>query len=147
MGNAIFSKISLKPNQMRTVADRRFDDAEALRRTKQNKHANGAMYLGGFVLECLLKAKMLEKYPDVRANAKTKTDRKRRDLIYRYHDLDGLLGHLDGLKAAMTKQQYDILRMLCGQWTVFARYSPKTAKMQEAVVFLDKIKGLRKCLK
>jgi hypothetical protein len=33
-----------------------FGDAAALRDTKKNERANGAMYLAGFVVECLLKA-------------------------------------------------------------------------------------------
>jgi len=36
---------------LRTVADRRFDDADALRQTGRNARANGAMYLGRFVEE------------------------------------------------------------------------------------------------
>lgn len=52
----------LRPSQLRVVADRRFDDANTLRGTKQNARANGAMYLGGFVVEILLKARLLEKF-------------------------------------------------------------------------------------
>jgi hypothetical protein len=58
----IFKKIRLTPTQLRTVAERRFADAEALRDTKANARANGTMYLAGFVVECLLKAKLLERY-------------------------------------------------------------------------------------
>lgn len=59
----IFDRLRLRPSQLRTVVDRRFDDAETLRRTGENARANGAIYLGGFVIECLLKAKLLEEFP------------------------------------------------------------------------------------
>jgi len=60
----IFDKLRLiRPTQLRTVADRRFGDADSLRRTGRNARANGAMYLGGFVIECPLKALLLEKFP------------------------------------------------------------------------------------
>ena len=58
----IFQKVRLRPTQLRTVANRRFGDAEALRETGQNARANGVMYLGGFVIECLLKAQLLERF-------------------------------------------------------------------------------------
>ncbi len=44
---SIFQKIKLRPTQLRTVAQRRFEDAECLRKTGVNARANGAMYLGG----------------------------------------------------------------------------------------------------
>ena len=41
---------------MATVAERRFDDAAALRATNENARANGVAYLCGYVIEILLKA-------------------------------------------------------------------------------------------
>ena len=58
----IFLKVRLRPTQLRTVAERRFDDAVALRQTGKNARANGAIYLGGFAIECLLKARLLEDF-------------------------------------------------------------------------------------
>jgi len=59
----IFKRTRLRPPQLRSVADRRFDDAQALRATQLNARANGAIYLGGFVIECPFKAMLLEKFP------------------------------------------------------------------------------------
>jgi hypothetical protein len=47
----IFTRMRLGPAALRTVAERRFDDAMSLKRTGQNARANGAMYLAGFVIE------------------------------------------------------------------------------------------------
>lgn len=149
---SIFDRIRLTPPQMRTVADRRFDDAEYLRKSKLNKHANGVFYIGGFVLECLLKAKLLDKHPELQKpvgrDQWTDEQRHRFDLIYRWHDLAAILeampeilDHL--LKVEPSGQLRDWLVGLCEQWNVFARYSPPTAKMKDASIFLDRIKELK----
>lgn len=63
----IFDKRSeLKPPAMRTVAERRFADAQALINTKMNARANGAIYLAGFVIEILLKTQLDDKYASSR---------------------------------------------------------------------------------
>lgn len=59
----------LRPSQLSVVAERRYRDAVALCDTGKNERATGAMYLAGFVIEILLKAQMLVKYPALgRAN-------------------------------------------------------------------------------
>jgi len=63
----IFARVRVSPTQLRTVAERRFDDASYLRESGKNARANGAMYLAGFVLECLLKARLIEKYSCLRS--------------------------------------------------------------------------------
>ena len=94
----IFKRIRLRPSQLRTVADRRFDDAQALRGTGENARANGAMYLGGFVVECLLKAKLMERFPWLQGarspQGRTKADQHLWSLCYRSHDLDEILAKL-----------------------------------------------------
>lgn len=55
-------QIKLKPSALVTVAERRFDDAEALCRTGENARANGAAYLAGFVIEILLKARLVKEF-------------------------------------------------------------------------------------
>ena len=52
-GGSIFERGLLTAVQLRTVADRRFDDARYLADSRTNKYANGAMYLAGFVVEVL----------------------------------------------------------------------------------------------
>lgn len=63
MAGSIFAKTKLTPSQLRTVAERRFADARCLLKSGENERANGAMYLAGFVIECHLKACLLEVHP------------------------------------------------------------------------------------
>ena len=152
----IFEKSQLKPGQMRTVADRRYDDAEYLRKSELNRHANGVYYLGGFVLECLLKAQMLEKFPELRKPpsdpAKLTPEQTHRfNLVYRWHNLKALLVELPELTARLDKSDRSQrlsknLTRLCDRWTIFARYSPHQAMMKEASQFLLQIKELKKWL-
>jgi hypothetical protein len=58
----IFARGRLTPRQLRTVSDRRYDDAQALVRTGENARANGAIYIAGFSVECLLKAELVEQH-------------------------------------------------------------------------------------
>ena len=150
----IFSKMSLTPKQLRTVADRRFGDALALRDTHKNERANGAMYLGGFVIECLLKAKLLQEYPWLQncshPQGRSSRDQKIWSLCYRKHDLEEVLIHLPRLSKSLAKTNdprlLQNLTGICAKWTIFARYSPQSAMMAEATVFLDRIKELKSCL-
>jgi hypothetical protein len=62
----IFGKQSaLRPSAMATVAERRFNDADALRQTGINARANGVAYLAGFVIEILLKAQLVKSFPEI----------------------------------------------------------------------------------
>lgn len=152
----IFDRIRLTPAQLRTVADRRLADAECLRKSKENERANGAMYLGGFVLECLLKARLLEDHPWLQApltSASSVSEQRLWSLCYRSHDLLELLEALPALKAEVEEQGKRVgkdyllkLMRRCNEWTVHARYSPYSATMGEAIRFLDDVKELRRCL-
>jgi hypothetical protein len=146
----IFQKIRLRPTQLRTVADRRFDDANTLRKTGQNARANGAMYLGGFVIECLLKAKLLERFSWLESAGspmgRSKDDQYLWSLCYRSHDLEEILAKLpeiqDRLKRESDRLLYSLKR-LCAQWTIYARYSPYNADIDDAREFLDQIEELK----
>src|SRR5947209_98829 len=105
MAGGIFDKNPvLKPKAMRVVAERRFADAEALRETKQNARANGVAYLAGFVIEILLKARLVAKYPRI---AKKRQHELKDDekgiwrLIWRQHDLEAMLTQMTELEAAL----------------------------------------------
>jgi hypothetical protein len=154
----IFDRVKLTPRQLRTVADRRFADAEALRRTGKNERANGVMYLSGFVVECLLKAKLLSEFPWLQSSGSPQgrpADEQRLwSLCYRSHDLEEILERLPKL----TKTLEEIepagspillrgLQSICSHWTIFARYSPASAMMSEAVEFLTTVKELKEWLK
>ena len=153
----IFARMRLAPSALRTVAARRFDDALALQRTGNNQRANGAMYLAGFVVECLLKAELLVSYPWLRSAAspanRSEEDRVLWSLCYRSHDLEEIVQRLPNVveKLERKDQLYGpkpriMLQQICAEWTIFARYSSRTATMGEASDFLEKVKEVKRCL-
>ncbi len=154
----IFERAALRPSQLRTVAARRFADAEYLYESGRNERANGAMYLAGFVIECLLKAKLFEKHNWVK-NSTFPRDRSTEEqrvwsLCWRSHDLDELLAHLPEVSkraAELERQGYprviQFLKSICAEWTIFARYSPYSATIKEAEEFVTKVKELKEWLK
>lgn len=150
----IFERIRLRPTQLRTVADRRFDDALALWRTGQNARANGALYLGGFVIECLLKAKLLERFHWLQSagspEGRSREDQQLWSLCYRSHNLGDILAHLPTVVARIGRLEQressrlmQSLKSVCGQWTIFARYSPYTADIDDARSFLGQVEELK----
>jgi hypothetical protein len=143
---------------MRTVAQRRFADAQYLCDSEQNGRANGAMYLAGFVTECLLKANLLERFKwlqSVRSPDRlSDDDRDIWSLCFRSHDLDEILARLPELIARLSELPRDApgallasLKHICGSWTIFARYSPHSATIREAAHFLRRVKELKECLR
>jgi len=155
---SIFEKARLRPSQIRTVAERRYGDARCLHRSGDNERANGAMYLGGLVLECLLKAKLLEYSPWLQsaghADVGPEHERHLWALCYRSHDLEDILAELPSVieRVRLLEQRghphlAQSLQTICARWTIFARYSPRMAKMAEAEEFLDRIGELKEWLK
>ena len=154
----IFQRMRLHPRQLRTVAERRFDDARYLLRSGRNARANASMYLAGFVVECLLKAALLEHYRWLQSAGtpagRPEPEREIWFLCYRSHDLTGILERLPGLtrRLASLEQQGQLrllnkLRSICSEWTIFARYSPRTAEIAEAGRFIEQIEELKPWLK
>jgi hypothetical protein len=150
----IFKKIRMRPTQLRTVAERRFDDADALRQTGRNARANGAIYLGGFVIECLLKAKLLERFAWLQSAAspdgRSKKEQHLWSLCYRSHDLDEILARLPEIEVRLSSREQrgstrlaQSLKKICAQWTIYARYSPYNADIDDARTFLDQIEELK----
>jgi hypothetical protein len=155
---SIFDKqAQLKPSAMATVAERRFDDAMALCDTKENARANGAAYLAGFVIEILLKAQLVKSYPEIAKKRQHDVDEAEREiwsLIWRRHDLEGMVDKLSALEAALKKVgerdgvDYPAdLKKICAQWTIQARYSPQTIQMPEAQEILKRVRRLKEHLK
>jgi hypothetical protein len=155
---SIFEKMRLRPSQLRTVAERRFDDAQALRKTRQNARANGAMYLGGFVIECLLKASLLERFPSLQGNhPKGSLSRKEErlwSLCHRSHELTEILTHLPHvmrkMERAEPRERFRLtasLQWICSHWTIHARYSTQTATITDADDFLQMVQELKQWLR
>jgi len=147
----------LKASQLRSVAERHFKDAQFLLSSGKNEHANGAIYMGGFVLECLLKAKLLEKYSWLgqKANLNTRNlnEQVLYGLCYRSHDLEAILTHLPEVLARRAKGRKpggrldNSLIKLCSEWTLFARHSSLKADIQEARDFVTRVEEVKAWLR
>jgi hypothetical protein len=150
----------LAPSAMATVADRRFADAEALVATGSNARANGAIYMSGIVLDILLKAQLVRRYPGV-AGARphdlgrlAPEDREVWHLVWRSHEIEQMFDRLPHLEAALTARgvrngtDYAVrLKQLCAMWSIQIRYSAQTALISEAREFLDGVRTLKELLK
>jgi hypothetical protein len=156
-GRDIFAKRRLTPSQFRAVAELRMDDARALLRTGQNARTNGAMYMAGFVVECLLKALLLERHPNLQVAvdpaALSRPDRDVLALLYG-HDLDDMLGFLPevqnkllAIAAAGGRPTWASFAAVCGQWAVYARYSTVQAPVAEAREFLRTVEEVKQWLR
>jgi hypothetical protein len=153
----IFLKQRLTAGQLRAVADRRFDDAQALCDTQENARANGVQYLAGIAIEILLKAQLMDRYPaesKLRSHEVTEPSRYIWSLIWRSHDLEEMLNHLPQLTAGVRKQgeraglpYWEWLSGICGSWTIFARYSTLMTTMDTAKEMLDRVRHLKEVLK
>jgi len=156
---SIFEKQGrLSRAQLVMVAQRRFEDAEALCDTEENARANGAQYLCGFVVEILLKAQLLVRNHGigVKRSQEGMSDEEREtwSLIFRSHDLGEMLARLPELRK---KVEYDgkrtgkplaeDLQWICSTWTIYARYSPRTTNIHDARIFLERVRRLKEVLK
>ena len=137
---------------MAGIAERRFDDAEALARTGENARANGVAYLSGFVIEILLKAQLIRRFPQIavkRQHEVLESERLVWRLIWSMHDLAMMLDNLPDLRIELQKRSgrdgrdyVKELQQVCASWTVQARYSPHTIQMREAREWLERVRTL-----
>ena len=153
----IFRKRRLTPRQLRAVAEYRMEDSLCLLKSKDPARANGAMYMAGFVIECLLKALLLERHSNLQAGVDpaklSKSDAEVYRLLYG-HELDEMLNFLPeveaklrGLEAVEHRPIWHPFQVVCEQWTVYARYSPIRAKRADAEWFVDAVKEVTQWLK
>lgn len=158
MAGGIFERQALlKPSTMVTVAERRFDDAVALQATGQNARANGVAYLCGFVVEILLKARLVAKFPAIARKRQHEVEDAEREvwrLIWTQHDLEGMLSQMGELEAALKlrgerdgRDHLAELKKITASWTIQARYSSRQMLMHEASAFLDRVRTLKDLLK
>jgi hypothetical protein len=146
----IFAKARLTPGQWRAVAERRFADACCLRDSGQQERANGAIYMAGFVIECLLKALLLERHPNLgkpvdRAKL-SDSDREVHELLYS-HELDDMLEFVPEIERKFSVVGWRKFNGLCAEWTIHARYSPANAKLDDARQYLETVEEVKKWLK
>ncbi len=117
------------------VAGQRLTTAEALRRAKLNLDAQ---YLGGYTVECSLKALILELTPDAnRAEvlAKITTGAK-------MHRSEVLLGELRDLGVALPIDLARRIRRFAKSWTVDLRYETGRRDSGETAALLTTAKAI-----
>ncbi|MBN1344833.1 MAG: hypothetical protein JXQ73_19220 [Phycisphaerae bacterium] len=100
-----------------------------------------------------MKARLLEDHPWLKAppakmSGKSPGERQLISLCYHKHDLTGILERLSSktLDRLENLGHLDTIKKLCGEWTIYARYSPRMADIGEASNFLNRIREVKKCL-
>lgn len=156
MARAFAVRTRMTPGQARAVAAWRYADARCLWRSGLIAHMNGAVYLGGLVLDCLLKARLLEKHPVLGSSLPDKlpAEQKRRwNLIYRSHDLEAMLSDLPDVvlrlqnSSVLSAPRLDMmLKSACSRWSIHVRYLPKRVDAAEAEEFLEQVEELKRWL-
>jgi hypothetical protein len=143
--------------QWQPEAERRFADAEARCNTNDNARANGAAYLAGFVVEILLKARLVKRFPAVarkRQHELLESEQHLWRLIWRQHDLEAMVNRMKeleaGLKARGERDGCDYfaeLKKVCASWTIQARYSSRQMRIGEARDWINRVRLLKELLK
>ncbi len=127
------ARLSLESkNVLLQSAYERLRDARVLARS-ENRRYTGAVYLGGYVIECLLKAAICVEQRTERLPAK-----------YQIHELDVLL-EATGYRPTMTSELAAKFRVIMG-WNVMLRYQGRQYQAQEAHTFLANVEVIRRWL-
>jgi hypothetical protein len=127
-------------SDQRRAAERRKDDAQTL---LAGRRWRGAMYLMGYVIECTLKSKLMEKYGQRTLPAlKGELSRRfARDVDLQTHNLDYLFDFLQ----ARDRLDTTVARALasCTRWSPGWRYYPDEGNEAECRDFLQAAEILR----
>jgi len=114
----------------------RYRDAQALQRAEP---WGGAIYLGGYVVECLLKARVLKR----RGSSDLPREYWHHDLL-RLMDVSGAAWEI-GLSHNAAVQ--DQMRLITGTWDVTMRYgSTQFSDRHKAKQFLEAVRKVRRWL-
>jgi len=108
-------------------------------------------------LECLLKALLLERHANlgrpVDPAKLSPSDREVLNLLYS-HSLDDMIvfvpelkRKLEGIKTKTGRSVWHEFAAICEEWTVYARYATKSAKLEDAAGYLDTVKEVKIWLK
>ena len=129
MNAKLASRSLLRNSLLLHVANERLKDAIIL--LKQKRY-NGAIYLGGYVIECLLKAAIC-----------VHLNRDNLPAIYRIHELIDLLSFAGLLPLLQTERRIFQRFTTVATWNVTIRYYGRKFNPQEAKRFLGAVKEVR----
>jgi len=113
--------------QWRHLADQRLEDAQVLLASRKRRY-NGAVYLGGYTVECALKAAIctIKNLPSLPTE-------------YRTHDLEELLAATGLILPYELAAKFRILKA----WSVDLRYQTQTWSVRDAREFLTCVKEVK----
>jgi HEPN domain len=122
----------------------RLDDAEAL---FEKGRWRGCMYMAGYSLECLLKAKLMQRF-QCRTLEMLEDELHERRLLRRsrsifIHELEPLLRLLGALERLRSSPQGADRLGLVNKWVPAWRYSPDLSDRDSAETFLSAVRDLR----
>jgi HEPN domain-containing protein len=125
-----------KASQLVTKSDQWFSDVQLLYR---NGRYAAALYLGGFVIECLLKAALWNRRFEGRI----------RSILYGSHDLERLLGLNAELRQAYLAAPARLRESFSelSAWTVRVRYNPRRPSAADAEAFVGRLREVRAWLR
>jgi hypothetical protein len=109
----------------------------------EEAHPAGAIYLGGYVVECMLKWAICQRHGKIYLKDLQDQKLSERLTSARGHDLDFLLG-VSGLRPLLqtNKKLYDAFIQI-EKWNVKLRYNPKIGDFRAAFRFLTGVGELR----
>lgn len=125
-----------KASQLRAKSDQWFADTEFLFKSKRWA---SCVYLGGFVIELLLKSELWAQ----------RNDPVIRKLLYSSHDLDQLrlaCRRIDAKLSSPLENQIGSRFESLASWSVRIRYNPKIPSAGDAKFFMIRLKEVRKWL-
>ena len=117
------------------VADKRLEDARLI--LAKLGRTTVAVYLDGYVVECLLKALILAETPD-----HNKPVIARRFIGQKAHDLEVLAGWYRQATGRKLPADVTKLLVLVRTWNTDLRYDPTEAKLEAATQFLSAVEQI-----
>jgi HEPN domain-containing protein len=134
--HALFGGVS----EQRKAAKHRFDDARAL---FDRKRWRGAMYLGGYSVECLLKTKLMRRHDCHNLRELEETLQGARllaaDTTIYTHQLELLLRLAQGIDRLRQNQSLWRLFNIVNLWMPAWRYNPDLSSREDAEDFLESV--------
>jgi len=125
-------------NDQRRAAVRRKADAWALLRKGGAEHTGGAVYLGGYAVECKIKAVAMERFVCWTLEELAFRWKVTEDAVFS-HGLDAFLRRLGLTDKSKAAEAWPDYRDHVAKWRPSRRYSPNNWPVEEAEVFLNAV--------